>query len=103
MDIYYKNRKEFHTGCLYAGNYIHKNNYILVSSIPTIYQLHNVHTVISIVTIVFPTLFNLIHINIPLYYRLPEDGEHSPKQVGQIAYRLRNFIHFICSCWYSYI
>ena len=38
------------------------NNGILMSSIPTICQQHNVCTVISIVTIIFPTLVNFIHV-----------------------------------------
>lgn len=59
--IYNKNLKEFSLDvCMHATTYI-INNYILMNSIRTIYQQHNVYTVISIVTITFPTLVNLIH------------------------------------------
>jgi len=38
------------------------NNDTVMSPIPTIDQQHKVYTVIPIVTILFPTLFNLIHV-----------------------------------------
>jgi hypothetical protein len=36
--------------------------------------------------------------NLPLCYRLPEDGEHSPKHVAEVMYIV--LVHILCAFLY---